>query len=81
MFTTHDGTLYRKEDRDADGNFIWCGRYAIVEGTNYITVYCHLQLYSKCAVDGAEVKTGELIGYMGSTGDSSGPHLHYTIKN
>jgi len=47
-------------------------------GTHYRTIYAHL---SKLAVkQGQTVKEGQVIGYVGSTGHSSGPHLHFEVR-
>ena len=47
-------------------------------GTRYRTIYAHL---SKLAVKaGQTVKEGQVIGYVGSTGHSSGPHLHFEVR-
>jgi len=44
------------------------------------TVYAHLSKFAKGLKAGNRVKKGELIGYVGSTGMSTGPHLHYEIR-
>lgn len=50
----------------------------INHGYGYATLYAHL---SKMAVrPGQKIKRGELIGYVGSSGSSTGPHLHYEVK-
>ncbi len=46
-------------------------------GTSYVTLFGHLQ--QSAVVMGQVVKRGELIGYMGSSGRSTGPHLHYEV--
>ncbi len=48
-------------------------------GRPYTTLYAHLT--SRSVSVGAKVKQGDLIGYVGSTGGSTGPHLHYEIKS
>ena len=51
-------------------------------GPEIVTVYAHLSKFAKGLKSGNRVKKGELIGYVGSTGMSTGPHLHYeVIKN
>ena len=48
-------------------------------GQNYRTLYAHLSRYAKGMRKGKWVKKGQVIGYVGSTGLSTGPHLHYEI--
>lgn len=47
-------------------------------GFNYQTLYGHLDSYN--VRPGQKVKRGDIIGYMGNTGQSTGPHLHYEVK-
>jgi murein DD-endopeptidase MepM/ murein hydrolase activator NlpD len=49
-------------------------------GLKLATVYGHLSAYAPGIVPGAEVKRGELIGFSGSTGRVTGPHLHFEIR-
>ena len=49
-------------------------------GSELVTVYAHLSKFAKGLKAGNRVKKGELIGYVGSTGMSTGPHLHYEIR-
>ncbi|MBI5903546.1 MAG: peptidoglycan DD-metalloendopeptidase family protein [Deltaproteobacteria bacterium] len=57
------------------GNFI-----EIRHNNNYSTGYGHLSRIAKGIRTGARVSQGDLIGYVGSTGISTGPHLHYEVK-
>jgi murein DD-endopeptidase MepM/ murein hydrolase activator NlpD len=67
----------------AQGNGAWnggYGNYVVISHSNGSqTLYGHM---SKVSVyDGETVAQGEVIGYVGSTGDSTGPHLHFEIRN
>ena len=54
------------------------GNYVIIShGNGYQTLYAHMQNYTVKA--GQTVNQGERIGYVGSTGYSTGPHLHFTV--
>ena len=54
------------------------GKYIVVDhGNNLATLYAHLSLQK--ASEGQDVARGERIGYVGSTGRSTGPHLHFTV--
>lgn len=73
VFATADGTVTVADRKSGYGNCI-----DIDHGYNYLTRYAHL---SRIAVQGGQdVKRGELIGYVGSTGKSTGPHLHYEVR-
>lgn len=56
------------------------GKYVrLRHGNEYATAYAHLSRYRKGLRAGASVKQGQTIGYVGSTGRSTGPHLHYEV--
>ncbi len=56
------------------------GKYIRIRHNNgYKTAYAHLSNYKKGISKGIRVNQGEVIGYVGSTGNSTGPHLHYEI--
>ncbi len=61
----------------------WCGGggncVKIKHNSTYQTVYAHMSKFGKGIKRGARVKQGQIIGYVGSTGLSTGPHLHYEV--
>ena len=61
----------------------WCGGggncVKIKHNRTYQTVYAHMKNFSNLAIPGNRVKQGQIIGYVGSTGMSTGPHLHYEV--
>ncbi len=62
------------------GPFSTYGNYAKIEHANgYTTAYAHMSRYAKGLGRGSHVKQGQIIGYVGSTGASTGPHLHYEV--
>ena len=66
---------------DVDGNRTLggCGWYAeVLHAGNVITRYCHLVRRPSVAV-GQQVAKGQLLGYVGTSGSSSGPHLHFEV--
>lgn len=71
VYATHAGTVAAKADTWPGGNCI------LLQGDGYRTTYCHLNRFA--VADGAQVQRGDLIAYVGSTGNSSGPHLHYEV--
>ena len=61
----------------------WCGGggncIKIKHNSSYSTVYAHLSKFANIARKGKRVRQGQIIGYVGSTGKSTGPHLHYEV--
>ena len=61
----------------------WCGGggncVVIRHNSTYQTVYAHMSKFAKGIKKGVRVKQGQTIGYVGSTGKSTGPHLHYEV--
>ncbi|HEC29235.1 MAG TPA: M23 family peptidase [Gammaproteobacteria bacterium] len=70
-----------------DGKIIFKGRkggygktIVIKHGSAYSTLYAHMRSYNKKSRYGSRVKQGQIIGYIGSTGLATGPHLHYEFR-
>ena len=73
IYATGDGTVSRADSRAAG-----FGKHVRIEhGFGYVSIYAHMDRY--VVVKGDKVKRGDLIGYVGSSGRSVAPHLHYEI--
>lgn len=73
IYATGDGVVAR-----ADNTASGFGNHIVIRhGFGYETLYAHLSKY-KCRA-GQRIKRGDIIGYVGSTGRSEGPHLHYEV--
>ncbi len=61
----------------------WCGGggncVKIKHNSTYQTVYAHMKNFARGIKEGKKVRQGQIIGYVGSTGLSTGPHLHYEV--
>lgn len=69
------GTVIKSHDIDDSA----CGKYVKVQHEHNITsLYCHLS--KAVAVEQQQVKPGDVIGLMGTTGLSTGPHLHFQVE-
>jgi murein DD-endopeptidase MepM/ murein hydrolase activator NlpD len=71
----------------ADGVVEYVGRKGgygktviLTHGEQYSTLYAHLSGYGKSMAGGKRVRQGQIIGYVGSTGLATGPHLHYEFR-
>jgi murein DD-endopeptidase MepM/ murein hydrolase activator NlpD len=73
VYATADGLVSKAEPFSSYGNYI-----QIEHGGELQTRYAHLAGYAVAA--GQQVTKGQLIGYVGSTGRSTGPHLHYEVR-
>ena len=51
----------------------------IKHNSTYETIYAHMKSFARGIKEGRKVKQGQIIGYVGSTGLSTGPHLHYEV--
>ena len=74
VFAAGDGIIEYAKRNGGYGKFI-----RIRHNSDYKTAYAHLDRYAKNIREGTKVKQGDIIGYVGSTGRSTGPHLHYEI--
>ena len=73
--TTGDGVVSFVGQRNG------CGKEIVIKHSNeYSTRYCHLENFSKDLKKGKKVLQGETIGFVGSSGLATGPHLHYEFK-
>ncbi len=70
-----DGVINFVGVRGGYGNFVEIKHWA-----NYTTAYAHMSRFAKGIRKGMKVSQGDLIGYVGSTGWSTGPHLHYEFR-
>ena len=73
VYATADGVVRTASWQSAYGNMV-----EIDHGFNYTTRYAHLS--KLIAQQGKQVKRGDLIGLVGNTGKSTGPHLHYEVR-
>lgn len=73
--TVADGTVKFVGKKGGFGNFV-----EIKHANNYTTMYGHLKNFGTGVKVGAKVKQGQTVGYVGSTGLSTGPHLDFRIK-
>lgn len=73
IYATGDGVITR-----ADNNSSGYGKHIRIDhGYGYLSLYAHLSQYN--VKQGQKVKRGDLIGFVGSTGRSEAPHLHYEV--
>lgn len=67
--------------RNPNGSYRSYGEYVVIDhhdGT--FTLYAHMQSGSRTVAEGTEVTQGQIIGKVGSTGNSTGPHLHFEVR-
>lgn len=77
IYAGGDGVVQVAKYNGGYGNYI-----KIRHNSEYSTAYGHMQRFAKGIRPGVRVKQGQVIGYVGSTGRSTGPHLHYeVVKN
>ena len=71
---TNNGTITGMRWGDSYGYYI-----TINHNNGYATLYAHMQAFAPNLRVGSTVARGQLIGYMGSTGNSTGPHVHFEV--
>ena len=77
IMASGSGTILRAQKYKGYGNYV-----SIKHNSTYVTAYGHMSKYGRGIRKGVRVNQGQIIGYVGSTGMSTGPHLHYeVIKN
>jgi murein DD-endopeptidase MepM/ murein hydrolase activator NlpD len=69
-----DGVVTRAGPFGSFGNYV-----RIRHGDGYETAYAHLSRFGRGMRAGTRVRQGQIIGYVGTTGRSTGPHLHYEV--
>ena len=91
-FRAHRGTDYAARTgtpikSTGDGKIIFAGRKGgfgncviVQHGSRYQTLYAHMSKFNRSARKGRRVKQGQVIGYVGSTGLATGPHLHFEFR-
>jgi len=76
IYATANGIVEKRERQKGYGNVIFLSH----GGGLYTTVYAHLSRFEQGIKVGKKVKQGDLLGYVGSTGLVTGPHLHYEFR-
>jgi murein DD-endopeptidase MepM/ murein hydrolase activator NlpD len=76
VVAVHAGTVHKVGTLDISGNRLW-----VYTPGGAAFFYCHLSAFAPAAVDGAHVKAGTVLGFVGNTGDAepTPPHLHFEI--
>jgi murein DD-endopeptidase MepM/ murein hydrolase activator NlpD len=82
-FAANEGTPIMASGSGTITRAKWCGGggncIKIKHNSTYETVYAHMKSFATGMKNGKKVKQGQVIGYVGSTGMSTGPHLHYEV--
>lgn len=74
IYAAGDGVITKRGRNGSYGNYI-----KIRHNGTYSTAYAHMKSFSSKLKNGSKVKQGMVIGYVGTTGRSTGPHLHYEV--
>ena len=75
IFAAGNGTIKYRGRKGAYGNFI-----TIQHNNGFKTAYAHMSRFNRKFRKGSRVQQGDVIGYVGTTGRSTGPHLHYEVR-
>jgi len=75
VYASAKGTIKHLATLTGYGNVVY-----LKHGTEYLTVYAHLAGFKKGLRSGDKISKGQAIGFVGSTGQSTGPHLHYEVR-
>jgi len=75
VFSTADGVIKQVKKGGSLGNVVY-----IQHGNDHLTVYAHLSKFARGLKANKKIEQGQTIGYVGSTGRSTGPHLHYELR-
>ncbi len=75
VFASGAGTIIKKYVSTSYGNFV-----QIKHANGFSSAYAHLDDYAPGIKEGASVSKGQVIGFVGSTGRSTAPHLHYELR-
>lgn len=75
VYSTADGIVKYAKNSQSLGNVVY-----IQHGNDHLTVYAHLSKFAKGLKPKARIVKGQTIGFVGSTGLSTGPHLHYELR-
>jgi murein DD-endopeptidase MepM/ murein hydrolase activator NlpD len=74
VYAAGAGVVERASSYGTFGNYV-----RIRHDNGYETAYAHLKGYGPGIREGARVAQGQVVGYVGTTGESTGPHLHYEV--
>lgn len=74
VFCPWPGEVLNVASDELNGNYL-----RIRHGADVVSVYCHLEAFAPDVSPGAQLAEGALLGFVGTTGRSTGPHLHFGV--
>lgn len=74
IYAPWDGEILNVASDELNGNYL-----RVRHGTDVVTVYCHLEAFAPGIASTQTVSEGTLLGYVGTSGRSTGPHLHFGV--